>query len=230
MDGGSGGAPGLDALAPLFDALAGLGGGGAPSIPGLDALPIPGMDGGSGGAPGLDALAPLFDALAGLGGGGAPSIPGLDALPIPGMDGGSGGAPGLDALAPLFDALAGLGGGGAPSIPGLDALPIPGMGGGSGGIPPQFQGFVDYFSPAKIESIVVALQDFGTAIAADPQSLAGFQDTLGPDLVFTLIPVVGVMADDPASVPAYFTEGGTLLNPQITLLPPIPFITAELAM
>ena len=227
----------LDALTGLLGSIPGLsalpldslGGGG---LPGLDGLPdggLPGLDS-LGGAPGLDALSPLFDALAGLGGGGAPSLPGLDALPIPGMDGGSGGAPGLDALAPLFDALAGLGGGGAPSIPGLDALPIPGMDGGSGGIPPQFQGFVDYLSPAKIESIVVALQDFGTAIAADPQSLAGFQDTLGPDLVFTLIPVVGVMADDPASVPAYFTEGGTLLNPQITLLPPIPFITAELAM
>jgi hypothetical protein len=230
----------LDALTNPAAGLDGLSGAG---LPGLDALPLPGLEAlpdvlgniGSGGLPGLDSL-PLVGVLGigGMGGAGAGDVPGLsdllEALPLlssetpqlPGVDAllsilnglGTGGLPGADFL-PLAQ-IAAVGTGDL-SIPGLDAIiDIPAL--------------ADYATLAKVEMAVGAVEGFITGVVADPQSLTTIGSGLGPDALFAVVPLLGALKDDPASLATYFSDGGTILSAEIELLPPIPVVSQPLAL
>ena len=208
--------------APSLDALPG-----PDALPGADALPVDvlGMipSGGDGGAPSPDAL-PGPDTLPG-----PDALPGADALPVDvlGMipSGGGGGAPSPDALP------------GADALPGPDALPAPSGGGGDApALPGQeiveqyIQEYQAYLDPAKVDMVAGAVQNFVNVVAADPTVLANSGSSLTPELILQMFPVLGVMQDDPAALPAYFAEGGTLVNPTIAIVPPAPLVNRSAPM
>ncbi len=226
-DGGEqeGDAPSPDDL-PGLDALPG-----ADALPGPEALPadvlsmIPaGNEEGEDGEGEQGGDAPSLDALPG-----PDALPGADALPVDvlGMipSGGGGGAPSPDALP------------GADALPGPDALPAPSGGGGDApALPGQeiveqyIQEYQAYLDPAKVDMVAGAVQNFVNVVAADPTVLANSGSSLTPELILQMFPVLGVMQDDPAALPAYFAEGGTLVNPTIAIVPPAPLVNRSAPM
>ncbi len=202
------GLDGLDGLAALpgLDALGGAG------LPGLDALPLPGLEALADVGGETPALSGLLDALPLLSSG-TPQLPGVNAL-LSIVDGaGSGGLPGAEML-PLTQ-LAAIGSGDLP-LPGLDALQI------------DIGALSDYATLGKVETTVAAVEAFVNAIAENPQSLASFGSDLGPDTLLAMLPLLAAAKDDPASLPTYFSEGGTVVSSEMHLLPPIPVLTQPL--
>ena len=228
----------LDALTNPAAGLDGLSGSG---LPGLDALPLPGLEAlpdvlgnlGSGGLPGLDSL-PLVGLL-GIGElGGAGDVPGLsdllDALPLLSSD--TPQLPGVNAVLSILD---GLGTGGLPGADFLPLAPLAAIGTGDLSIPGldaiiDIPALTDYASLAKVEMAVGAVEGFITGIVADPRSLTAIGSGLGPDTLFAVVPLLGAIKDDPASLATYFSDGGTILSTEIELLPPIPVVSQPLAL
>lgn len=230
----------LDALTNPAAGLDGLSGAG---LPGLDALPLPGLEAlpdvlgniGGGGLPGLDSL-PLVGVLGigGMGGAGAGDVPGLsdllDALPL--LSSETPQLPGVDAVLSILN---GLGTGGLPGADFLPLAPLAAIGTGDLSIPGldaiiDIPALADYATLAKVEMAVGAVEGFITGVVADPQSLTTIGSGLGPDTLFAVVPLLGALKDDPASLATYFSDGGTILSAEIELLPPIPVVSQPLAL
>lgn len=245
-------------LDALLDPIAGLAGGGLPGLDGLTSplasledlvasdlrlgelagsgvltLPVVLLgDIASGGLPGLNEL-PLAGTLGldGNGGGNAPGLSDLlDALPL--LSSGTPQLPGVDAL---LSVLNGLGTGGLPGVDFLPLAPLAQLGMGERSIPGldaliDIPALADYATLGKVEMAVSALENFITGIAADPQSLTRIGSELGPDTLLTAVPLLGVIVNEPASLPGYFGDGGTIINPQIELAPPIPVVSQPLTL
>lgn len=63
---------------------------------------------------------------------------------------------------------------------------------------------------------------------ADPAILGELLGGSGIPLLPGFVPILGVLTQEPESLPTFLLEGGSLLSPNITALPPIPLVSAPL--
>lgn len=73
------------------------------------------------------------------------------------------------------------------------------------------------------------LLTLGTGVLGDPAILTSIIRGTGIPLVQELVPVVGVLTDEPLSLPGYLLGGGgSVLTPSLSALLPIPLLVAPL--
>ncbi|MDF1690788.1 MAG: hypothetical protein P1U47_00330 [Zhongshania sp.] len=160
-----------------------------------------------GGIPVLGSLDGGIPVLGSLGGGGIPVLGSLDGLPLMGnLDGVVPELPGLDGI---IDVAA------VPNIvPGLLADLPRSLGRNAGGVS-GVVGLVTQLNP---------LQSFGT--------VAGIGGNLGVGALYSLVPVIDVVVNDPSNIVEYLLGNGTILTQFGILgdLPDIPLVTAPLGL
>ena len=110
--------------------------------------------------------------------------------------------PGLDSI-PVLGGL--LGGG----LPGLDALPLGAL-------------------PVNPLDQLTSLTSLGTSLLGNPQTLINIGTGTGLPLVMDLVPILGVLSSDPAGLPGFLVDGGTLITPSLGGALPIPFVVVPL--
>lgn len=69
-----------------------------------------------------------------------------------------------------------------------------------------------------------SLANLAPLLPAAPGALIDVGGSVGVPLVFNLLPVVDVLANNPGGLPGLLLGGGPLVSPAISGLPPIPLI------
>lgn len=93
------------------------------------------------------------------------------------------------------------------------------------GVPPMAQDLLSgNFSALPVAGLLLNPAAF-SSLLMDPQDTLNTVSGLGLSLGAYSVPVLGVLLNDPAQLPFYFLDGGTILGDAVSAVPDIPLLT-----
>lgn len=101
----------------------------------------------------------------------------------------------------------------APALPGLSILSMD-----------NFLGLGDF------SGAVGNLGGVGQTVLTNPAPLLGIATDTGLPLLQGVAPILEVLIVDPAALPIFFLDGGTILAPSLSGVPPVPLLNRELGV
>lgn len=85
------------------------------------------------------------------------------------------------------------------------------------------------FLNSPLESLL-SLSTLGASVLGNPTVLFSVVQGTGLPLAQDIVPVLGALTTDPASLPSFILGEGSLLTPTLSVLPSIPLVTMPLGL